>query len=66
MTMDQSNVHRRIHFLRELGNANVRDRKVIIRYMTAEQMEALGEVIRYIINGSYHKTSHNSGDVHWY
>ena len=57
--MDQLNVYRRIHFLRELRNANVRDRKGIVRYMTAEQMEALGEVVRYIIDGSIRVLPHD-------
>jgi hypothetical protein len=50
--MDQSLVHRRIHLLRELGQANKTTRKLLVRYMTREQMEALAEVAGYIIRGS--------------
>ena len=48
--MDQSLVYRRIHFLRELGQANKTIR--LVRYMTREQMEALAEVAGYIVRGS--------------
>ena len=50
--MEHSVVYGRIHFLRELSNADATTRKLLLRYMTAGQMEALGEVIRYIVNGS--------------
>lgn len=50
--MDQSNVYQRIHFLRELGAANATTRKLLIRCITREQMEALAEVVRYILNGA--------------
>lgn len=50
--MDQSLVYRRIHFLRELGQANKTTRKLLVCYMTREQMEALVEVAGYIIRGS--------------
>lgn len=50
--MDQSNVYVHIHFLRELGEANSTTRKLLIRYMTRGQMEALAEVVRYILDGS--------------
>jgi hypothetical protein len=49
--MDQSLVYRRIHFLRELGQANKTTRKLLVRYMTREQMEALAEVAGYIVRG---------------
>jgi hypothetical protein len=45
----QSVVYGRIHFLRELGNAEARLRKTLLRYMTEGQMEALAEVFRYIV-----------------
>jgi hypothetical protein len=45
--MDQSLVYRRIHFLRELGQANKTIR--LVRYMTREQMEAWEEVAGYIV-----------------
>jgi hypothetical protein len=47
--MDQSLVYRRIHFLRALGEANKTTRKLLVRYMTIEQMEALAEVVGYIV-----------------
>jgi hypothetical protein len=47
--MDQSLVYRRIHFLRELGQANKTIRKLLVRYMTREQMEAWEEVAGYIV-----------------
>ena len=50
--MDQSLVYRRIHFLRELGQANKTTRKLLVRYMTREQMEALAEVVGYVVRGS--------------
>ena len=50
--MDQSLVYRRIHFLRELGQANKTTRKLLVRYMTRKQMEALAEVAGYIVRGS--------------
>lgn len=50
--MEQSIVYGRIRFLRELSNADATTRKLLLRYMTAGQMEALGEVARYIVNGS--------------
>ena len=50
--MEQSIVYGRIHFLRELSNADTATRKLLLRYMTHGQMEALGEVARYIVNGS--------------
>ena len=50
--MDQFLVYRRIHFLRELGQANKTIRKLLVRYMTREQMEALAEVAGYIVRGS--------------
>jgi hypothetical protein len=49
--MDQSLVYRSIHFLRELGQANKTIRKLLVRYLTREQMEALAEVAGYIIRG---------------
>jgi hypothetical protein len=50
--MDQSLVYRRIHFLRELGQANKTTRKLLVRYMMREHMEALAEVADYIVRGS--------------
>ena len=50
--MDQSLVYRRIHFLGELGQANKTIRKLLVRYMTREQMEALAEAAGYIVRGS--------------
>lgn len=50
--MEQSAVYGRIHFLRELGQANKPTRILLIRYMTMEQMDALVEVTRFIVNGS--------------
>ena len=50
--MDQSLVYQRIHFLRELGQANKTIRKLLVRYLTREQMEALAEVAGYIVRGS--------------
>jgi hypothetical protein len=50
--MDQSLVYRRIHFLRELGQANKTTIKLLVRYMTREQMEALAKVAGYIVRGS--------------
>jgi hypothetical protein len=50
--MYQSLVYRRIHFLRELGQANKLTRKLLVRYMTKEQLEALAEVAGYIVRGS--------------
>ena len=50
--MDQSLVYRRIQFLRELGQVNKTIRKLLVRYMTREQMEALAEVAGYIVRGS--------------
>jgi hypothetical protein len=50
--MDQSLVYRRIHFLRELGQANKMTRTRLVRYMTREHMEALAEVAGYIVRGS--------------
>lgn len=50
--MEQSIVYGRVHFLRELSNVVATTRKLLLRYMTAGQMEALGEVARYIVNGS--------------
>lgn len=34
-----------MHLLRELANANVATRKLLLRHMTSGQMEALGEVV---------------------
>jgi len=51
MALQQSAVYGRIHFLRELANAGFRERKTLLRHMTAGQMEALGEVFRYIVLG---------------
>ena len=45
-------MYRRIHFLRELGQANKTTRKLLVRYITREQMEALAEVAGYIVRGS--------------
>ena len=50
--MEQSRVYGRIHFLRELGQVDKTTRKLMIRYMTMEQMEALAEVVHFIVNGS--------------
>lgn len=50
--MDQSIVYGRIHFLRELGEANKSTRKLLVRYMTREQMEAVSEVVQFIVLGS--------------
>jgi hypothetical protein len=50
--MDQSLVYRRIHFLRELGQANKTTRKLLVRYMPKEQMEVLAEVAGCIVRGS--------------
>ena len=47
--MDQSVVYRRIHFLRELGQANKMTRKLLVLSMTREQMAALAEVVGYIV-----------------
>lgn len=48
--MEHFIVYGRVHFLRELVNANVVTRKLLLRYMTSGQMEALGEFVRYIVN----------------
>ena len=45
-------MYRCLHFLRELGQANKTIRKLLVRYMTREQMEALAEVAGYIVRGS--------------
>lgn len=50
--MDQSAVFDRIHFLRELGKSEKTTRQLLVRYMTAEQIEALSEVVRYIVVSS--------------
>lgn len=50
--MEQSAVYGRIHFLMELGNMDVSTRKLTIRHMNRGKMEALSEVIRYIVEGS--------------
>ena len=50
--MDQSRIYRRIHFLRELGNAGGRQRKNMIRNITEAEMEAISLIARYIVNGS--------------
>ena len=50
--MDQFLVYGRIHFLRELGQGNKTTRKLLVRYITREQMEALAEVAGYIVRGS--------------
>lgn len=47
--MDQSLVYRRIHFLRELRQANKTTRKLLVHHTTREQMEALGKVLGYIV-----------------
>jgi hypothetical protein len=49
LIMDQSLVYRRIHFLRELGQANKTTKKLLVHYMTREQMEALAEVAGYFV-----------------
>jgi hypothetical protein len=49
--MDQFLVYRSIHFLRELEQANKTIRKLLVRYLTRQQMEALAEVAGYIIRG---------------
>ena len=46
-------MYRRIHFLRELGQANKTTIKLLVRYMTREQMEALAKVAGYIVRGSF-------------
>ena len=45
-------MYRRIHFLRELGQANKTTIKLFVRYMTREQMETMTEVAGYIVGGS--------------
>ena len=50
--MDQFLVYGRIHFLRELGQGNKTTRKLLVRYITREQKEALAEVAGYIVRGS--------------
>ena len=50
--MHQSLVYGRIPFPRELGQGNKTTRKLLVRYMTREQMEALAEVAGYIVRGS--------------
>ena len=47
--MAQSRVYGRIHFLRELGAANARMRKMTIDNMIPEQMDAISVVARYIV-----------------
>jgi hypothetical protein len=47
--MDKSLVYRRIHFLMELGQASKTTRKLLVRYMTIEQMEALSNIAGYIV-----------------
>lgn len=49
--MEQSNVYGRIHFLRELGQADKSTRQLLLRYITRDQMETLREVAGYIVNG---------------
>jgi hypothetical protein len=45
-------VYRRIHFLRELGQATKTTIKLLVRYMKREQMKALPKVAGYIVRGS--------------
>lgn len=50
--MDQPAVFDRIHFLRELSKSEKTTTQLLDRNMTAEQIEALSEVVRYIVDGS--------------
>ena len=61
--MDQSLVYRRIHFIRELGQANKTIRKLLVRYMTREQMEALAEVAGCFVRGSILVLPHDATHV---
>ena len=45
-------VEKRIHFLSESGQARKTTGKLLVRYMTKEQNEALAEVVGYIVRGS--------------
>lgn len=41
-------VHLRYHFLQELASTDVRNRKTMIRYINAGQMEAIAVIANYI------------------
>lgn len=50
--MEQSAIYSCIDFLLELSRVNTRDRDLLIQYMSRERLEAVAEVIRFILRGS--------------
>lgn len=52
--MDQSIVYERLHYLQQLGQANKPARKLLVRFMTRPQMQAVSEVVRLIVQGFIH------------